>query len=389
MFKTKSILNELQSLISRYEFDKLASELKTDKNVRNFSSWEMLKVLIFAQLSKKASLRDIEISLRSKMNNWYHIGIKSISRNNLSNAMMKRSSDLFEKTFFIIYKEMIKSGFKKTDKRFTFTNKVIAIDSTTISLCLKVFDWAKFRKAKGGIKIHTMYDVKNQIPEFAVITEAARHDVVPAKAIKYQSESIYVLDRGYFCIKLFKNINENKAFFVTRTKVNTKYRVIRKMKTEDTSIKADLIIDFTDLKMRDYKERLRIVRYYDAIDDKNYEFITNNFDMDAKTIAELYKARWSVELFFKHMKQNLKIKTFIGTSENAVKIQIWTAMITLLLVEYIRFLSRTVFSSMEIIRLLGDNIFSGKSIAEILKAVKYRPLVTKRINYDLQLSLVW
>lgn len=234
-----------------------------------------------------------------------------------------------------------------------------------------------------------MYDVKNQIPEFAVITNASKHDIIPAKEMNYQSESIYVLDRGYFSIKLFKKINENKAFFVTRTKVNTKYRVIRKMKIEDSSVKADIIIDFTDLKMRDYKERLRVVRYYDAVSDKDYEFITNNFDMDAKTIAEIYKARWSVELFFKHIKQNLKIKKFIGNSENAVKIQIWIAMITMLLVEYIRFLSRTVFSSMEVIRLLGDNIFSSKSITYILKEVKYRPLTTKRINHDLQLSLAW
>lgn len=389
MFKTKSILNELQSLIPRYEFEKLVFEEKTDKNVRNFRSWDMLKVMMFSQLSKKSGIRDIETSLRSRLNNWVHMGIKSISRNNLSNALMKRSSKLFAKTFYMLYDKMIKEGYSRTDKRFKISNKLTAIDSTTIPICLKVCKWAKFRKSKGGIKIHTMFDIKKQLPEFIVITNASKHDATQIKKMKFEENGIYVMDRGYFSIKMFKKLNKTGAFFITRTKINTKYRVIRRNRIGGPNKIEDLVIDFTDQKKKEYPDRLRVVRFTDCEKDKEYEFITNNFEVKAEEVAAIYKARWDIELFFKHIKQNLKIKRFFGTSENAVRIQVWSAMIALLLAEFMRFISRTKFSSMEVIRIIGENIFGGRSIMNLLNPEKYQPLEHRRRLLDLQLSLAW
>jgi hypothetical protein len=389
MFKTRSILNEMQSLISRYDFEKVVFEEKSDKNIRNFSSWEMLKVMLFSQFAKKISLRDIETSLRSRMKNWYHLGIRALSRNNLSNALKHRSAMLFEKTFYMLLDRMMKEGYYRKDKRFKTSRKLTAIDSTTIPLCLKVFEWAKFRKAKGGIKLHTMYNIRNQVPEFIVLSNAKQHDVTPIKEMKFQKGSVYVMDKAYFSIRVFKKLNEIGAFFITRTKVNTKYRVIRRRILGGINKIEDLIVDFRDQKKKIYPERLRIVRFTDIKTGKEYEFITNNATMKAEDIASIYKARWDIELFFKHIKQNLKIKKFLGTSENAVRIQIWAAMIALLLVEFIRFVSKTIFSSTEILRIFGENLFSEKSIMRLLKAEKYQPLELRRSSFDLQLTLAW
>lgn len=388
MFKTKCLLNEMQSLFSRYDFGNLVEKYNGDKNVRNFDTWDMNAVLLYAQLTGKTSLRDIEISLRSKSNYWSHMGIQSISRNNLSNSLMKRDCRIFEELFYGLHEKMIKSGYYYKDKRFKFSNKLIAIDSTAIPLCLNVCSWAKFRTNKGGVKVHTMFNINNQIPEFAVISNASDNDVTAVKAMSFEKDGIYIMDRGYFSIKLFKNINENEAFFITRTKSNTKYRTIRRNVIGGAHKIEDLIVDFRDNKKSIYPERLRVVRFYDPTHDKTYEFITNNTSASAEEIAATYKARWDIELFFKHIKQNLKIKKFYGTSENAVKIQIWTAMISLLLIKYIRFISKSLLSPTEIIRVVRENMFSGRSLRELLFPGKYRPLTFMRKDTCLQ-GLLW
>jgi hypothetical protein len=362
----KPVILQMQSLISRFDFEKLVKEHNADKNVRTFPTWNLLKVMLFAHCSGKKSLRDICISFSSMSNRLYHLGIGSLSRNNLSNSLARRDAGLFEKLFYQLLHKVVKEAGTKKDRRFKFKNDVIAIDSTTISLCLSLCEWASFRSTKAGVKIHTMYDVKKQMPEFMVVTEAQQHDTIPVADMPLKPQTIYVLDRGYMSFKILENINENKAFFVTRTKENTQYGIIRKNKTAHSSILYDAEISFTGLKSDDYSGSLRLVRFENPDDAKVYEFITNNMELSAATIASIYKSRWDIELFFKWIKQNLKIKSFFGLSKNAILIQIWTAAIAYLLVSYIRFLSNTALSITDVFRVIGSNIMSDRSIHELL-----------------------
>ena len=389
MNNTRNIINELQSLISRYEFQKLVKEEKADKNVRNFGTWDMLKVLLIAQFSQKKGIRDIVTSLRSRSNYWAHLGLKSLSRNNLSNSLMKRSSAVFERAFYALYAKMIREGYHRYDKRFETENKIFAIDSTVVSLCLSIYKWAKFRRAKGGVKAHTMINIKEQLPVFATITKASRNDATQLKRIPIEKNGIYVMDRGYFDVKFFEKLRENEAFFITRTKTNIIYKVLAKKIIGGDNKIEDLRVVFGEAKRKEYTECLRIVRYTDEKTNKRYEFITNHFDLEAKEVAAIYKARWDIELFFKHIKQNLKITRFYGRSLNAVRTQIWICMIGALLVEYMKFKSRTAYSSMEVIRIIGENIFGVKALQHLLNPGKYSPLDFRK-KYDcLQLSFQW
>lgn len=385
MNKCKTVLSQMQQFISRFNFEKLVSEYKSDKNVRSFTTWNLLQVMIYTQLDLKRSLRDICMSLESNMNRWYHLGLRSISRNNLSNSLMKRSADVFEKTFYMLLGKVQIAKGRSTSKRFKFKSPLTAIDSTTISLCLSLYDWAFFRTTKGGIKVHTMYDIKNQIPNFMVITEARLNDHKAIPLMPFEKGSIYVLDRGYLCLKTLGNINEIGGFFVTRTKSNTLYRVIKKNEIAGKGILKDCLIRFTGVKASDYPDAVRLVRFKNPEDGKVYDYITNNFSLSAITIANIYKSRWDIELFFKWIKQNLRVKTFIGTSENALRIQIWTAAIVYLLLEYIRFVSKTVFSITEVFRILSSNILSDGEISKLLSKRK-RYLLKKSNIMEFQLD---
>ncbi|MCP4762866.1 MAG: IS4 family transposase [archaeon] len=366
MFKTKTVLSQMQSLISGYEFEKYVSKHNGDKGVKVFSTKNLLNVMLYVHIGAKQSLRDIVDSLESKKNLWYHLGLTSLSRNNLSHALMKRPHEIFENLFFNLLGKLQNERMPISDKRFKFKMPLKIIDSTTIGLCLSLFDWAKFRKTKGGIKLHVMYDSKEQIPDFMIFSDAKKHDMHFANKITINPNSIYVMDKGYFCYKFFQKINKNRAFFVIRTKTNTQYKITKRNKKSHDSIKADWNIEIDSAKFDEYPHELRVVKYYDKEKKTTYEYLTNNFQLSAKTIADIYKARWDIELFFKWMKQNLKIKTFIGTSENAVRIQIWTAMIAYLLIEYIRFKSKTNYSLLKTFRILKDNIMHNYDLFELL-----------------------
>lgn len=380
MNKTNTVLSQMQSYISGYEFKKYVSEYDGDKGVKTFTTRNLLNLMLYVHIGAKQSLRDIVDSLKTKKNLWYHIGLKSVSRNNLSHALMKRPNEIFEKMFFNLLGKLYSERNPIADKRFKFKMPVKLIDSTTIGLCLSLFDWAKFRKTKGGIKLHVMYDAKEQIPDFMIFSEAKKHDMYLADKLPINANSIYVMDKGYYSYKFFQKINQNKAFFVIRTKTNTQYKIIKRNPKNNKKIKADWNVRINGSKKEEYSQDLRIVKYYDEEKKKTYAFLTNNFRLSAKTIADVYKSRWDIELFFKWMKQNLKIKTFIGTSENAVKIQIWTAMIVYLLIEYIRFKSRTNYSLLKTFRILKDNIMHNYNLFELLTGES--PSETKHKNID-------
>jgi len=386
MFKSKTVLSQMQSFILGYEFKKLVSEHGGDKGVKSFTTRNLLSVMLYVHMTSKQSLRDIVDSLASKSNLWYHLGLNSLSRNNLSHALKNRSHEIFEKAFFVLLWKLQNERGIVHDKRFKFKMPVRSIDSTTISLCLSLFDWAKFRQKKGGIKLHVMFNNKDHMPEVINFSNAEKHDIAAADLFPIAEKSIYVFDKGYICFKFLEKINKHRAFFVTRTKTNTRYRIIERQPKIQKSIKADWIVKFSSYKSKDYPEQLRVVRFYDEETKKTYEFMTNNFDLSAKTIAAIYKSRWDIELFFKWIKQNLKIKTFIGTSENAVKIQIWTAMITYLLTEYIRFKSKTSFTILKSFRILSENLLCNVEIFDLLMK-RTPPVVNQSGGDDLQLVL--
>lgn len=366
MFKGTTVLKQMQSFISGYELKNTISEYNGNKGIRVFSTQNLLSVMLYVHMAAKQSLRDIIDSLESKRYLWYHLGIKSLSRNNLSYALMNRPSIIFEKIFYSLLHKLQKERGITTDKRFKFKMPLKTMDATTISLCLSLFDWATFRKKKGGIKLHVLYNNKDQLPEVVNMSNASKHDSTMADTFPITENSIYTFDKGYICFQFLEKINKNRAFFVTRTKTNTQYRIIERQKKFHNQVKADWIVKFSSYKSKDYPETLRVVRYFDKEKQKTYEFMTNNFSLSAKTIADIYKARWDIELFFKWIKQNLKIKTFIGTSENAVLIQIWSAVIAYLLVEYIRFIARTSFSILKTFRIVSENLLSRMDINQLL-----------------------
>jgi hypothetical protein len=366
MSNTRTVLTQFQSLFPRSIFENTAKEHNADKNVRRFTTWNLFTVMIYAHLTQRRGIRDICLNLESKSNVWYHLGLHSLSRNNLSNSLFKRSSEVFEKAFHITLGRLLSEKGTNYKKKFKFKNPLYAIDSTTIGLCLKLFTWASFRSTKAGVKIHTMYDVKNGIPSFLYITNANIHDQKTVKHLPIKKGDIVTLDRAYLCFKLLENINNTGAFFVTRSKVNTQYRIVKKIKSCGKGIFKDQVIKFTGINAQDYPEELRLIQYRNPEDKKVYIYITNNLDLSAKTIANIYKDRWEIELFFKWIKQNVKIKTFFGTSENAVRIQIWTAAIAYLLSEYIRFISKTTYSITEVFRIIGSNILERCSLTDLL-----------------------
>lgn len=387
MNKGRPVILQLQSLISRFQFEKLVKEYKTDKNVRTFSTWNLMHVMLFAHCTAKKSLRDICTGLSCISNRFYHLGIGSISRNNLSNALAKRNAELFERLFYMLLEKVHQEALYKKDKRFRFKNSIIAIDSTVISLCLSLYEWAAFRSTKNGIKIHTMYDVKKHMPDFMIITEARKHDNTLIAQMPLREGVIYVLDRGYLCLKTLENINENRAFFVTRTKSNTQYKIMKKNSVKSKMILLDAKITFTGVKSDDYSDVLRLVRYINPEDDKVYEYITNNHDLSAVTISAIYKSRWDIELFFKWMKQNMKMKSFIGTSRNAVLIQIWTAAITFLLLAYIKFLSKVSMPFTEIFRIIGSNLYSDIAVIDLISGrSRLKQCRIKQIDVQLDLG---
>lgn len=386
MNKSKMVFIQMQQLISTFHFKNAVEEYNADKNVRSFSTWNLLQVMLFTHLTQKRSIRDVCTGLKSVSNKWYHLGLGSLSRNNLSNSLAKRSHVVFEKTFYQLLSKVQNEMAGRKDKRFTFKNDIKAIDSTSISLCMSLYAWASFRSTKSGIKAHTVYDVKKRIPDFMVITDGRCHDHTTVQQMPINASTIYVLDRGYLCFKTLENIRENRAFFVTRTKTNTRYKTISKNKVIGKGILRDDHIEFTGQKAKDYPHALRLIRYRDQKEKKTFTFITNNMVLSASTIASIYKSRWDIELFFKWVKQNLKVKSFIGTSENAVRIQIWTAAIVYLVMEYLRFRSSTSFPLIDVFRIIGTNIFSDSKIYELLSF----PKRGKRLKYsmpELQLDL--
>jgi len=329
--------------------------------------------MVFGQLTARDSMRDLMLSLEAHQLKYYHLGFGStVSRRNFGTANERRNFRIFEEFAYVLIEEARRSCYRD-DFEIEVDGNVYALDSTTIDLCLSIFWWAEFRKHKGGIKLHTLYDVKTSIPSFLYITNAIVHDVNIMDIIPYEEGSFYVADKGYTDFLRLYKIHTNGSFFVTRAKENLRFkRMYSRAVDKTTGVQSDHIGKLEIYKSKnEYPEKLRRIKFYDAEHDKDLVFLTNNMDLKASEIAFLYKKRWAVELFFKWMKQHLKIKSFWGTTLNAVKIQIYCAVIAYCLVAIIGNKLKVDRSIYEILQILSISLLDKAPIKEILTKCDY------------------
>jgi len=368
----KTIFRQLLDIISRLEFQSLVNAHHGDYRVRTTKCWDQFIHLMFAQLSGRDSLRDTIDGSLSQVNKLYHLGCKSVARSTLSEANNTRPNEIYQDLFFVLLQRVQQLAPKY---KLNLPRKLFMMDSTVIDLCLKLFPWAKFRKTKGSVKLHTVMQADGSLPTFLHITDGKVHDAKAAWKLKIPDGSYLVFDRGYHDFSLYKYYKEHKIRFITRKKTNAKYRVLKERAVDKSKgIVSDQIVEFTGYAThKKYPHPLRIIEFWDEEEQKTLIFLTNDLRLDAKTIADIYKARWEIELFFRAIKQNLKIKRFIGYSENAVKTQVWIAMITYLLISYYKFSNKVNTSIQKLIRRIQVNLFEHKSLIELIKFDIFRP----------------
>lgn len=363
---SNTIMNQLLTLMPRHQFDNAVAEYSGNRYVKKFTTWHQLTALLYAQASGKNSLRDIQTALGTQQPKLYHLGLPAVKRSTLADANAQRDYRVMEKLFYHLLDRCQRIAPKH---KFRFKNPVYSFDSSTIDLCLELFPWARFRQTKGAIKLHCQLDLRGHIPSFAIITDGKCSDICAAKTfVDLIPDSIYVIDRGYIDFNWFRHIQDNKAFFVTRAKDNLTYQLIGQQKID---LKKGLIFDKTiqlsgPQSQKKYALPLRLIGFHDSETNITYNFLTNNFHLSAWTIAQIYKARWQVELFFKWIKQHLRIKTFLGTSKNAVMTQIWVAMCYFLLLAYIQFQTRFKNSLFYLHRLIQNTILDRLSLIDLL-----------------------
>jgi len=381
MYEGQIVFSQLIELLPTYEFRKCVERYQGNYYVKSFSCWDQFLCMVFAQLTYRESLRDIESCLKSLKNKLYHMGIRGrISRSTLAYANEKRDWRIYADFAQILIQEAKKLYFNEPFG-VEIDETVYAFDSTTIDLCLSLFPWAKFRKHKGAIKMHTLLNLHGSIPEFIRITDGKVHDVNILDEIFPEPGSFYVMDRGYTDFKRLFRFTQSFAFFIIRAKSNLDFQRISSKKVDrSTGILCDQIIILTGVKTSKlYYEKLRRVKYFDNETNKTLVFLTNNFTFPALTIAELFRCRWQIELFFKWIKQNLRIKAFYGTSENAVKTQIWIAVTTYLLVAIMKKLLKVELSLYTILQILSVTVFEKMPILQELTDFEY----TKPEYYNL------
>lgn len=355
MNKDKYVFSQLVEFLDCFKFRRIVAKYQGNRYIKSFSCWNQLLLMMFGQLSNHEGLRDLIVALEAHWRKLYHLGMgKSVTRSNLSKANELRSYRIFEDFAYYLVAE---ARSKSTEKIFGFDGHVYAFDSTTIDLCLEVLEWAKFRKHKGGIKIHTLYDIEAQVPAFFHVTKASTNDMKAMPEIPYEKGAYYIFDRGYNDFSNLFKIEQIEATFVVRAKKNLKFKQTSWKRRLPKNVLSDSTIEFTVYKSsKDYPIPLRRVVYYDEEQDRTFVFLTNNFILPALIVAELYRNRWSIELFFKWLKQHLKIKKFWGTSENAVRIQIYCAIITYCLVVIVKHDMKLERSVYEILQIVGISL---------------------------------
>jgi hypothetical protein len=374
MYSGKLVFSQLMDFLPMHQFRRCVDKYNGNYHMKSFSCFDQFLCMAFAQLSYRESLRDIESCLRAMQSKMYHMGIRSrISRSTLADANEKRDWRIYA-DFAQVLINIARDLYIDDDFGVELKEMVYALDSSTIDLCLSLFPWAKFRKTKGAIKLHTLLDLRGNIPTFISITDGKVHDVNILDELVPEPAAFYVMDRAYLDFNRLYTMNQCLAFFVIRSKINTKFRRLYSRKVDkSTGLRCDQIIILTGVdSTKDYPEKLRRVKFFDKKTDKLYSFLTNNFIVTALTIAELYKCRWQIEIFFKWIKQHLRIKSFYGTSKNAVKTQIWIAISVYVLVAIVK--KRLMLDNMSlytILQILSVTLFEKTPLLHLLTSSAY------------------
>lgn len=365
MFKDKFVFSQLIAFLDRNHFNYLARKYDGDKYVKHLTCWNQLLALMFGQLSNRESLRDLIVALEAHQSKCFHLGLgrKPIAKTTLATANQNRDYRIFEEFAFYMMEQARRN---RAADIFKLGGKVYAFDSTTIPLCLSVFWWAKFRKKKGGVKVHVLYDLEAQVPAFYHITTASVHDSKAMPEIPYETGAYYIFDRGYNNFKELFRIQRMESFFVVRAKTNLQYKCVKWKRRMPKNILSDAEIELTVYNSRkDYPDNLRLVRFYDEKQGREFMFLTNAMDLTAQQIADLYKNRWQIELFFKWLKQHLKIKKFWGTTENAVRIQIAAAITAYCLVAIVQHDMKLKRSTYEVLQILSISLTDKTPLREL------------------------
>jgi len=362
MNKFCSIFSQLLQLFPRNEFHQAVKKTRAERHARGFTCWGQFVAMLFCQLGRAHSLREISGGLRSCEGKLKHLGITAPSHSTLAYANEHRPWQLFQEVFLMLLTRFQSEGLGK--KKFRFKNKLVSLDSTLIDLSVSLFDWALFRQTKGAIKLHLLLDHDGYLPTFAWITEGKIADIQIARQIVFPPGTVVVDDRAYNDYRLFAQWTSQGVYFVTKMKENAVYAVMGEREVpQNRNILKDELIEFTGYGAREKcSYPLRRIEVYDPQTQEVCVFLTNHMDWGATTIAAIYKDRWQIEIFFKYLKQNLKIKTFVGTSPNAVKTQIWTALIAMLLLRYLQICSRFAWSLSNLVALLRMNLFTHRDL---------------------------
>lgn len=362
------MFSQILKLVPRIEFERMVRQTGAEHAAKGFSSWSQFVAMLFCQLGRAHSLREIEGGLKSCEGKLAYLGIEAPARSSLSYANAHRPWELFQQVFYGLYETVAASV--RAPRKFRFKHKLVSLDSTVIDLCLSMYDWAKFRRTKGAVKLHLVLDHDGYLPCFGIITEGSVHDVKVAQQIHFAPGTIVVDDRGYNDYRLFAKWTEAGVFFVTRMKDNAQFEVIEEREPpQNRRILRDQTIELSGAGAQEKcPHRLRRIEAVREDTGETLVFLTNHHGLGASTIAAIYKDRWAVELFFKALKQNLKIKTFVGTTANAVKTQIWTALISMLLLRYLQLSSRFGWSLSNLVALLRMNLFTHRDLMTWLDA---------------------
>jgi len=390
MTRFSSIFSQLLQLFPRLEFEQAVKEHHAERSTKGFSSWGQFVAMLFCQLGRAHSLREICGGLASCEGKLKHLGVpEAPKKSTLAYANQRRPWELyrtvFEQTLAKCQSVVAASGSKK---KFRFKNKLVSLDSSTIDLCMSVFDWAKFRRTKGAVKLHLLLDHDGHLPSYAVITDGKKSDIRVAWGMKFAAGAVLVVDRGYNDYDWFAELTDQEVFFVTRMKDNAIYDVVeRRREVPDKGhVRSDEVIFFPSMAANGKEYFFRRVEVWDEEQQRTLVFLTNHLKFGATTIAAIYKDRWKVELFFKALKQNCKIKTFLGTSANAVHTQIWTALIAMLVLKYLQLKSTFGWSLSNLVAMLRLQLFVYRDLHAWLNAPFQAPPALEGIH-DVQLVL--
>ena len=365
MAHNSTVLAQFLKLVPRHEFEALAKRHHKGRRLRSMTRWSQFVAMAVAQLAGRNSLRDIVSNLSAQGRKLYHLGVGAVARSSLARVNGEQPHELYEELFGRLLSRCRGSA---PGHGFRFHNPLYSLDATTIDLCLSMFPWARFRRAKGAVKLHVGLDHAGLLPAFARVTDGKAGDIEAARALRLPKGSIVAADRAYMDFDWINSLISQGVFLVTRLKRRVRHRVVeRRPANRARGVTSDQTIEFTSARGRSRcPHRLRRIGYRDPETGRRYVFLTTNFALAARTIADIYKARWQVELFFKWIKQNLKIKSFVGTSRNAVLTQIWIALCVCLLLAHVRFANRLSWGMAAILRLMQLNLFERRSLVELL-----------------------